>query len=384
MLIAIILVCTSVYAAVTATIDVTPSSASVKRGDTVTVTLSLKDVDSSKKVESVEGYINYNKNVIEPITVNSIQKNSDNTVTIGSERLKVEDLTNKTVEEISLSSAYVAFNGNPRTDNDSRIVIDFENGLTSNTDLLKIDFKVKSDATLGVISDAIAYEMFVITAGSEESREVTEKVELTVSAATPVDPTDPTDPTDPVEKTLSEISITTAPTKTTYTEGEKFDKSGMVITAKYSDGTTKNVTNYTITPSGNLTTSDTRVTISYSEGTVTKQITQPITVKANSGTTNNTVNNTTNNTIKNTVNNVVNNTTNNTAKNTTNNTTNNTTRNTTNNTTNKTVNNTNKVDNSTTTKSIPATGAKMLLVPVLVVIILTYISYNRYMKYKDI
>ena len=69
----LILLCTSVYAAST-TIGLSASSTSLNKGDTVTVTLSLQDVDSSKKVESIEGYINYNTNVIEAISVDSIQK----------------------------------------------------------------------------------------------------------------------------------------------------------------------------------------------------------------------------------------------------------------------------------------------------------------------
>ena len=83
-----------------------------------------------------------------------------------------------------------------------------------------------------------------------------------------------------VEKTLSKIEITTAPTKTTYTEGEKFDKSGMKVIATYSDGTTKEVTDYTYTPAGELKTTDTAITVSYKEGEKTVEAKYTITVKA--------------------------------------------------------------------------------------------------------
>ena len=189
--IAAVLISTSVYAAVSTTIGVSVPNASVKRGNKVTVTLSLKDVDSSKKVTSVEGYVNYNTNIFETITVDSIQKNSDNTVDIGNEKLKVEDLTNADLGSLPNSSAYVAFNGSPRgEENNTKIVIDFNNGITSNTDLLKIDFKVKSDATLGEVKDAISYSNFRITAGSE-TVEVTEKINLNIEAAG--NPTNPDD-----------------------------------------------------------------------------------------------------------------------------------------------------------------------------------------------
>ena len=81
-------------------------------------------------------------------------------------------------------------------------------------------------------------------------------------------------------KTLSSIAVTTAPTKTTYTAGEDFDPAGMVVTATYNDSSTAAVTSYTVTDGNNLTAGKTSVTISYTEGGVTKTCTQPITVNA--------------------------------------------------------------------------------------------------------
>ena len=82
----------------------------------------------------------------------------------------------------------------------------------------------------------------------------------------------------PTQVTLTNIKITKAPTKTTYTEGEKFDKTGMVVTAEYSDETSKEITKYTYTPSEALKTTDKKITISYTEGEVTKTVVQEITV----------------------------------------------------------------------------------------------------------
>ena len=81
------------------------------------------------------------------------------------------------------------------------------------------------------------------------------------------------------EKTLSSIEITTAPTKLTYEEGEKFDKTGMVVTENYSDSSKAPVTNYTYTPNGVLTKTDTKIVVSYTEGEVTKTAEVTITVK---------------------------------------------------------------------------------------------------------
>ena len=88
----------------------------------------------------------------------------------------------------------------------------------------------------------------------------------------------------PAAKTLSSIAVTTAPTKTTYTAGEDFDPADMVVTATYSDTTTAAVTGYTVTDGTALTAGKTSVTISYTEGGVTKTTTQAITVNAASKT----------------------------------------------------------------------------------------------------
>lgn len=78
---------------------------------------------------------------------------------------------------------------------------------------------------------------------------------------------------------LVALSIKTPPSKTAYTEGEKFSASGMVVQATYSNGVTATVTSYSYSPTGALTTSNTAIAISYTEGGVTVTATQSITVK---------------------------------------------------------------------------------------------------------
>lgn len=85
-------------------------------------------------------------------------------------------------------------------------------------------------------------------------------------------------------KTLSSISVSTAPTKTTYTAGEYFDPTGLVITRTYSDSTSDTYTyashtsEFTFNPTTStaLTTSNTSVTITYGG----KSTSQAITVNA--------------------------------------------------------------------------------------------------------
>ena len=76
-----------------------------------------------------------------------------------------------------------------------------------------------------------------------------------------------------VEKTLERIEVTTNPNKTAYEEGEKFDKTGMVVTAVYSDNSKETVTDYAYTPTGSLTKNDTKITITYKDKTATVTIT---------------------------------------------------------------------------------------------------------------
>lgn len=77
--------------------------------------------------------------------------------------------------------------------------------------------------------------------------------------------------------TLSKIEIVAGPSKTTYTEGENFDKTGMSVKATYSDGNSKNV-DFTVTDGNNLQAGKTSVTVSYTENGVTKTTTQSIQV----------------------------------------------------------------------------------------------------------
>lgn len=281
-MIAIVLVGTSVYGAVNATIDLKVSKDTIKRGEEITVTLSLKDVDSN--VKSVSGYVNYNKDIIEELTVDSIVKGADNTVKIGNEILTVEDLTNKTVDQMPDTSAYIGFNAAPTSGNDTRIVIDFRNGISENTDLITIKFKVKSNATLGEIEKAIEYKMFVIAAGTEKSEEISKDVKLTIS--------------------------------------EDGSSNGN------QDG--NNVQN-----------------VNQNQNTATNTNTNKTPDNKNTAVKNNTTN----------------------------------TKNTSTAGSSQKTNNT--VDNTLASVGLPATGARAIIIPAIILILCAYISYNRYMKYKQ-
>ena len=71
--------------------------------------------------------------------------------------------------------------------------------------------------------------------------------------------------------TLTGIDVKTPPLKTTYIAGQTLDLSGLVLSASYSDGTSKDVTTgYTASPANGmaLATTDTKVTVTYNGKTV--------------------------------------------------------------------------------------------------------------------
>ena len=90
------------------------------------------------------------------------------------------------------------------------------------------------------------------------------------------------------DATLQSIAVIQAPNKINYKVGETFDKTGMKVTATYTDNSTKEVTADAITVGGDGvatkpdgTTEDTwkqQVTVSYTDGGVTQTTTQEITV----------------------------------------------------------------------------------------------------------
>lgn len=77
---------------------------------------------------------------------------------------------------------------------------------------------------------------------------------------------------------LETLTITKQPNKTVYKSGESFDPTGMIVTAGYGYGLTSDVTGYTVSPQI-LTDGVTEVTITYTEGRVTKTVMVPVTVE---------------------------------------------------------------------------------------------------------
>ena len=295
-IVAMILLCTSVYAAINVNLSFRVTNRELNPGEEFKVRLTLNQIEleNNKGITDIEGYINYNDDVIEEITAESITKNADGKVVVGEPALDFEDLTDLDPDKISSNlEGVVVFNGKPASGNDSKIIIGLKEPITTATQILEVTFKVKKDAKPGVVEDAVEYKLFEVAAGEEKT------------------------------ETISQVI--------------------------------------------------------------------PVTVLGESDETDNTVNNTTNNTVKNEVKNEIKNEVKNEVKNQVKNEVkNNTTKNTVNNTAKNTVTNSNtnktntNVDNTVASSTLPKTGASILIVPIAVLIVVAYVAYNRYMKYKDV
>lgn len=291
-----------------ATVDIRADKTEVDAGEEITFTIKVKDVANAMddQVSAMEGIITYNNTFFE--TVNS------------------DDCTGIVIN----------------SDNGS-----FNAGISVKTekDIGTIKLKVKSNPTG---AGTVTFSGLKVSDGDNTVETAEKSFTITKKGETLT----------PTVKTLSGIEITTKPSKTSYTEGESFNKSGMVVTAKYSDGSSAAVTGYTCTPSGALKTTDTKIIISYTEGGVTKTAEQEITVK--SGNSNNNNNNNNNNNSNN------NNNTNNGSNN------------------NKT-NQSGKENPNTSTKILPKTGLGIGMTILGTVILISGVcGYIKYKKYKGI
>lgn len=136
-------------------------------------------------------------------------------------------------------------------------------------DIITIQYKAGTEEGTGTISLS-NIKMTTISYVSKDMGTITKDITIANEQQTT--------PETPREKSLTSISITKDPTKTTYTEGENFDKNGMKVTATYSDGSSKEITAYIVTDGESLTLEKTKVTISYTEKGITKTTVQEITV----------------------------------------------------------------------------------------------------------
>ena len=347
-LLIVMLLCSSVYAAFDADFKLFYNKKEVKAGDTITVTLKVLNITGTDKgVENIEGYINVDENIIEPVTSKCIQTDENGKVVIGDMKLDLQDITNATASD-TVQENGVTFNSKPLSGNDAKFIIDLPTPIKTDTDTLVMNFKVKSDAAIGTVSKAIKYDMLVMYSGEEK----------TVSASGALDIT--------VEKTED----------STHEHKWVEDKSKSKAATCTEDGYTYyvcSVCNETKTETikatghkfGDWKVTKEATTTSEGQKERTCSICGTKETQAIAKLTDNNQNNNTGNT---------NNTTNNTANNNTTNSQNVT----------KNIINSSTTDKTTANKTLPAAGARRIIIPALMLIAIAYACYNKYMKYKGI
>ncbi|MCL1975629.1 MAG: bacterial Ig-like domain-containing protein, partial [Firmicutes bacterium] len=88
---------------------------------------------------------------------------------------------------------------------------------------------------------------------------------------------------EPDKALLNSIEVTTLPTKKDYFVGEAFNTAGMIVTAKYSDGSSKAITGFTTAPANGAILNNAgaqNVMVSYTEEGITKTANFTVTVNA--------------------------------------------------------------------------------------------------------
>lgn len=73
--------------------------------------------------------------------------------------------------------------------------------------------------------------------------------------------------------TLKRITVTTLPTKLTYEKGEALDMTGAVVTAYYSDSSSKSITSYTVSGYDANVVGEQTITVSFDKKTTTFTVT---------------------------------------------------------------------------------------------------------------
>ncbi len=154
----ILLISTYAYATVDSDIIVKLNKASttVKRGEEVQVDLYLDNFEyEGKGVDEFVIKLDINEAIIEPISVNNIiTKNG--IITIGDNNLVVEDVKNATEDQVVFSDL--------TTDCDYKIFIDLKKPYTienyeNDAKIISIKYKVKEDAALGDVENAVKYSV---------------------------------------------------------------------------------------------------------------------------------------------------------------------------------------------------------------------------------
>ena len=175
------LLCTSVYATISGDIRLIASKDTIKAGEEIDVTLKISDVTLQAGIDSVEGYINIDENILEDLTLDSIVTENGKVV-IGNNTLSVYNSNTNG----ALPTKGVFFNDNPVSGKgDYRLVINLTNAIPNDTELVTLKFKVKDEVEEGTYVNAISYDLFVLF---NEDVDKTEKISKSLNVVVEAKP----------------------------------------------------------------------------------------------------------------------------------------------------------------------------------------------------
>ena len=371
MFIILSLLCINVYATISGDISLTPSDLTeLSAGESFTVTLSLSELSGTTGIDSISGYINIDEDVLEDLTISSIVTNSDGQVEVNDENiLDVYDASSVS------SSSYdygIVLNTSPASGKgDYRLVIDLEEAISSGTDLVTITYQVKSDVSSGTYEDVITYSSFVIYEGTSNKYTVDDKsIDITVADSSSDSDSSSSDDTVALEGISLNITETTLTVDssdiTLVVSADPTNADLPTIVWSLSDDDVVELTDNgdgsaTISPisSGSVTITATTEDGSYSA-------TCEITVTSSSSSSDDDSNTTSNEVDDNSSNSTSDDESNNGSSNSTNDTSDNT------------------VDDTTASGTLPYTGFKLILLPIITLAVAVLVFYKKYRKYKEI
>lgn len=134
-----------------------------KPGSSVSLSLSLQNTNTfDSAITSIEGYLNFDSEVFEEVTINSFDANNGKVQIGNKNNLDLIDLSGYSSSNQSQvnGDAGFYFNGNPLSNNDNKIVLDFATPISEDAKLFTINLKVKSNASVKEYQKAIEIANF--------------------------------------------------------------------------------------------------------------------------------------------------------------------------------------------------------------------------------
>ena len=194
-LIVLILLCTNVFAILTTDLEITTDKTTVKAGEDVIVSISLKNI--SNPIASVQGYLDIDETYLNSISKDMIVVNNDGKIEVSSSS-GVSNTLSFAYAPTSLVDSDVIFNTSESATNGHDIFFteDFKTNISKDSVILKLKLTVKSGISNGELKKVFSISNLVAettvmgsdTSTSEKSQEMAADISITVNNNEPNNP----------------------------------------------------------------------------------------------------------------------------------------------------------------------------------------------------